>query len=209
MDEESNADRSRSKVAGLIDRYDLAGLGDDLEARWTAEGDDRMSLRELAEYVNESLVAAALRTADAQPVEGVAANYYRLLTSDDVSSGTRIEVENELESRGVDTDQLQSDFVSRQAVHTYLTSDRDASYESSGPSESDRADERLQTIQRLKNRLGAVADRALSELDKGGYLSVGDPRVTVLVTVQCRDCDTQYAFSDLVNDNGCDCAPKE
>ncbi|WP_436926158.1 rod-determining factor RdfA [Halosimplex amylolyticum] len=211
MDEEtapdvgSTAGGPGSKVAALIERYDLVGLGDDLESRWTADGDERMSLRELADYVNESLIAAALRASDTQPVDGVASNYYRLLTSDDVSSGTRIEAENELESRGVDVDQLESDFVSRQAIHTYLTSERDASYESPDRSDSERADDRLQTVQRLKNRLATVAERVLTELEGSGYLSVGDARVTVLVSVQCRDCGEQYAFADIIANGGCDC----
>lgn len=36
----------RSKVARLIEEYDLSGLGEELEQRWTAE-EDWQSLREL------------------------------------------------------------------------------------------------------------------------------------------------------------------
>lgn len=37
-----------SKVSRVIDEYDLDGLGAVLVDRWTSEGDERFSLRELA-----------------------------------------------------------------------------------------------------------------------------------------------------------------
>ena len=40
-------DRPSSKVASLPEEYDLDGLDADLEARWTDDGDERMSFRDL------------------------------------------------------------------------------------------------------------------------------------------------------------------
>ena len=41
-----------SKVARLIKKYDLQGLGAELEQLWTAD-EDRKSLRELASYFDQ------------------------------------------------------------------------------------------------------------------------------------------------------------
>ncbi len=35
--------RPSSKVARLIDEYELDGLGAEMEARWTGDGEERMS----------------------------------------------------------------------------------------------------------------------------------------------------------------------
>lgn len=57
MDEEAG---HRYMVARVLERYDVPGLGDELVQRWTAEGTERASLRELARFTNERLVAAAM-----------------------------------------------------------------------------------------------------------------------------------------------------
>jgi hypothetical protein len=64
------------------------------------------------------------------PLDGEAANTYRLLTSDDVTSGERTKVERHLNRAGIDVEQLRSDLVSHQAVHTYLTKHRGVSLSS-------------------------------------------------------------------------------
>ena len=59
------ADRPDSKVARLIDRYGLDGLGDELERRWTADGAERLSLRDCAALFNRRLLEEALLSAGA------------------------------------------------------------------------------------------------------------------------------------------------
>ena len=52
-----------------------------MDSRWTRE-DDRGSLRELADWLNERLLEAPLSEAGVQTVDGEVTNYYRLLTDD-------------------------------------------------------------------------------------------------------------------------------
>jgi len=143
MDTETNGSgdtepNSRSKVAALLHQYDLTGLGTELETRWTADAESRLSLRELATYFNKQLLAFKLDANAASIVDGEVANYYRLLTDDDVSSGKRVAAENTLRRQGVDVETLRDEFVSRQAIHTFLTTERDAAYEPPTPSEQER-----------------------------------------------------------------------
>ncbi len=55
--------RPSSKVAPLIDEYELDGLGAEFEARWTGAGEVRMRLRDLAEFFNSASSSGAVERA--------------------------------------------------------------------------------------------------------------------------------------------------
>ena len=114
-----------TKVRRVIDHYGLSELGDELAARWVGDGYDRESLRSLADRFNRRVLAAGMEAAGLTPLDGEVDNTYRLLTDDKVSAGMRTQVERRLERDGVDIEELRTDFVSHQAVHTYLTDDRE------------------------------------------------------------------------------------
>lgn len=191
-----------SKVARLIEQYGLEEVGAELEGRWTAaDPDERQSLRELASYFNRRLLAAALADAGVQPLDGEVSNLYRLLTGDDVSAAERTRTERRLERDGVDVEALRADFVSYQAVRTYLTSHRGAEYDRDDAESLERA---METIQRLRSRTASVAETRLEQLRGSDRLSLESPRVTVDVRVMCEDCGAQFDVGDL-DDDGCDC----
>jgi hypothetical protein len=87
----------RSKVARLINEYDLQGLGPELEQLWTAD-ENRRSLRELADYFNNRLLETAVEDADMQFLDGELKNSYRLLTDDEVSSADRMRIRRRLKT---------------------------------------------------------------------------------------------------------------
>lgn len=190
-----------SKVAALIEEYGLEGVGAELERRWTASEERRDGLRSLAEVFNRRLLREAMVEAGVDPLEGEAANAYRLLTDDDVTSGTRTETEQRLRREGIDVDRLREEFVSYQAVRTYLTGVRGASYDRP---ESDPGEARG-SIERLVGRTAAVVERRLERLRSAGDLVLGSFRVRASVTVYCEDCDSQYRVTELLGRGGCDC----
>lgn len=185
----------RSKVATAIDAYGLDGLGTELEARWSRER-DRWSLRRLADYFNAELLAQALRNTDGATLNVDAAGLYDRLRSDDRT--TRTEAERLLEREGIDVDALRDEFVSYQAIRTYLRSHRDAEPPSGDGSDVDEA---VETIRRLDGRLAAVARDRLSALDD---LAVAEPRVLTSIRVYCDDCGARLDLEDL-DDGACDC----
>lgn len=195
--------QNRGKVADLVNRYEKLEIGDELERRWTAE-ENRMSLRDLADYFNTELVRVTLEDQCVDVLEGEAANLHRLLTSSDVSRGDRVQVENKLERDGVDVDRLKEDFVSRQSIHTYLTREREATYEST--SQGDRLTDRRRSIQRMKSRTKTVTENILSELQTANDVFIGRFQLLVTVRVQCVDCGGQYEISDFLSRSQCDCA---
>lgn len=196
----------RTKVHRLITEHDLADLGEELERQWTAEeSSERTSLRDLARTVNTRLLDAVLQDAGGNPLEGEVENLYRLLTDDDVSAADRTRAERRLQRHGVDVESLRSDFVSYQAVRTYLTEHRDAEYPSDD--DGDRSETVAEQIEQLRNRLVTVTDSKLDQLRSTDALSLGDHEITVNIQVYCPDCDGQYEVATLLERGGCDCEP--
>ncbi|APX97706.1 rod-determining factor RdfA [Natronorubrum daqingense] len=191
------------KVARVIHQYDLEGFGVELERAWTAEGEDRRSLRALADDLNRELLRASIRRADGDSLETELDALYQGLADEGVSSADRTRIRRRLERRGVDVDQLESDFVSYQAVRTYLTKHRDATYEKP---ETDRLGETKTTIERLRSKTETVSANRLERLERADELAVGDLTVTVDVRATCRECGAQYTVTELLEERGCECS---
>jgi len=201
----SDTSGPRSKVQRVIDKYELTGMGEQLEAYWTGDGEDEHSLRELADVFNRAVLRAALDRAGASPLEGEVENTYRLLADDSVSSGVRTETRNALARDGVAADELEDDFVTHQAIHTYLTKHRGVEYESGG-GETDQVEKGAETIQRLRSRTSAVAETTLGNLESTDRITLGDFDVFVDVRVLCDTCGRSYTVDELLEDEGCACS---
>lgn len=201
MTTKQDENRPQSKVERVIEKYDLENFGDELARRWTAP-EDSDSLRNLADLMNQTVISAALRESNAEVLQGEVENMYTLLTDDETTEGMRVQAKNTLESKGMDVDQLLSDFVSHQAVYTYLTDIRDVSKETNS---TNRVDSVIQSVQKLRGRLVAVIERSLTSLRSTHKLRLGDFDVLVDTQVYCRDCGTQYEVIQLLERGGCDC----
>jgi len=196
-------DRPDSKVARLIDRYGLDGVGAELERRWTADGDERLSLRDCATLFNERLLEAALRDAGQNALQRDVAVTYEQLTGEDVTAGVRTETRNRLEQVGVDAATLEADFVSYQAIRSYLTEYRDATYE--GPTDAEKIESDIESIQRLLARTLSVTEDRVERLRDTGRLDIEEFEVLLDVQVLCQDCGSQYTVTELLESGGCDC----
>jgi hypothetical protein len=198
----SDGSRGRpSKVARVIDEYDLDGLGDELEAAWTAPASERRSLRDLASEVNARIVRAVLERRGDRPLPGEVETV-RAAVAGETDGGTTRDVATRLADLGVELETLDGDFVSHQAVRTYLTAVRDAEYEANSADPADAAGER---IQRLAGRLRAVTSDQLASLDDRDVIEVGETRPIVSVQVYCEDCGRQFDVGELLDRGGCDC----
>ena len=199
----ADAGRSSSKVARLIEAYGLnRETGAELERLWTADDGRRESLRRLAERFNKQLLQSAVVDAGRPVIDGEVSNLYRLLTDDEVSSGTRLEARRRLEQQDVAVEQLLDDFVSYQAIRYYLVECRDAEYDQ--PTD-DPVETTHEQVTRLQSRLRSVAEGRLDRLRRDDHLVLGEHRVFVDVDVLCADCDTQYSVGDLLRRGGCAC----
>jgi hypothetical protein len=196
-------DRPSSKVARLIDAYDLDGLGDELEARWTADGAERLSLRDCATLFNERLLERALLDAEGRVSTADVGTTYERLTGDDVTTGVRTETRNRLERDGVDVERLEREFVTYQAIRSYLTEYRDAEYERLSDAEKIQKD--LRSIQRLQTRTRSVTEDRIEKLRDTDRIAIDSFEVLLETAVLCRDCGRQYAVTELLEREGCRC----
>lgn len=204
MSESSARPGPRGKVERLIEEYGLEEFGDYLVDRWTTEdAGERLSLRALAREFNIRLLEARLTEVNAELVEGTAERYYESLSGEGVSSGVRTEVRRSLEQTGIDIDALEREFVSRQAIHTYLSKTRGANQPKQDSSISNSAVQ--ETVDRLRERVRQVTTSRLKRLRSAGELALGEFRVVVDVQVYCRDCGIQQGLSELLAAEGCDC----
>ncbi|UTF53621.1 rod-determining factor RdfA [Natronosalvus rutilus] len=194
-----------TKVARLLETYDLESLGLELEQRWLGKGYERESLRTLATRFNERLLGERMARAGLSPLDGEVENTYRLLTDDDVSAGMRTQAERELERAGIDVDALRREFVSHQAIHTYLTSDRELEGPSSQTSPGDRLERDAASIQRLSSRLTAVTEDTVKRYRETDLLESGSVSVLVDVNVLCEECGEQYDVATFLERGGCRC----
>jgi len=200
----SGTGSSRSKVSRLIDEYDLARIGTELETRWTRT-ENRSSLRDLADYFNKELLKAALTGSGSDLLDGEVENFYRLLTDDSVTSGVRQQARNQLDQKGIDPAKLENDFVTYQSIRTYLKNHRDASAPNTGSSPKSRIERKRSTIQRLGSRLTDVTEQSLRELATASIITLGEFDVIVTIRVHCTGCGTQQSISNLLTNRGCEC----
>lgn len=194
-------DPTNCKVGQLLERYDLGNVGDNMVKKWRGEGRERTSLRSLAEEFNRALLERTLQNEDQFPVDRNIETWYGTLTGSDVSAGDRAQVRRRLERIGVDVDQLEAEFVSYQAVRTYLTKYRDVSYDE--PSVD--PDDVLESIRKLQGRLDRVTASKIDQLENADVITVGSPRVSADVQVFCEECEQRYDLADLIAAGGCEC----
>ncbi|WP_008523900.1 rod-determining factor RdfA [Halorhabdus tiamatea] len=194
-EERRSGGQPRSKVARVIDSYDL-GIGDELERRWLATDERGMSLRELATYVNREILEAAIEQSERSVLDVDVESVYERLTSDDVSEGVRTRSRRRLERNGVDVEAVTSDFVTHQAVHTYLRKYRDV--EQPEQTDDQRRESAIERIQKLQDRSAAVTQDTVEGLQRVDIVPDGDVDVVVDIQVIYTDSGEQYNVFDLI-----------
>jgi len=194
---------TRYKVGGIVSKYGLKEFHQELPDRWLGKGREAQSLRELADELNVEILRDAMEEADLQPLDGEVENTYRLLTGDEVSSGMRTAKRNELERDGVDVESVEDDFVTHQAIYTYLTEVLDISKREQD--DRDPIEKHSERINRLRSRTEAVATNSIDSLEKNDAIAVGDSEISVTIQVYCHECGKQYPLSSMLAQGGCDC----
>lgn len=193
----------RNKVATLIDEYSMDGLGSELEGRWTADGAKRMSLRDLADYFNRRLLKTAIREAGEIAPEREVTSMYQNLIDDDISPGVRTDTQQTLREYGVDVALLEQNFVTYQAIRSYLKDWRGAEYEQ--PSNDEKRTKDRESIQRLLTKTLSVTEDRLEKLRETDRIDAEEFEVFIDAKVLCQECGIQYAVADFIDNRGCDC----
>lgn len=194
-------DKPNSKVAEVINEYNLTGMGSHLENKWLGKDGKRTSLRDLAELFNQSILESALDGAGETTIEYDLKSTYHILTGEDVSSSDRLRKSRQLERAGIDVDDLRNSFVTHQAIHTYLTKYREVEIDGQ---ELD-PERKIKTIERLEGRTAAVADTTLDELIAANHVANREYQIFVDVRTVCEECGSSYRLVELISQGGCTC----
>lgn len=191
---------ANTKVARVIREYDLDGMGANLEAAWTGEAGERTSLRDLADEFNEAVLEATLREASVSSLSVDISGTYEALQGESGLSVTR--ARRRLEREGIDVDGLTSNFVTHQAIHTYLKQERKASLPAA---DDNMADRKVETIEKLQGRVSAVTESAISSLANADELDRGNYNVLVNVRAICPNCGADAPVEELIQRGSCGC----
>ena len=127
--------------------------------------------------MNQRVLRVALEEAGIPFKDGEIENTYRLLTDDDVNSGTQVQTRNELDRDGVPIDRVESDFVSHQTVYNHLIDCLDASLEM--PSDEEQLERSSEKLGALQNRIEAVTTDTVAQLERNEVADIGDFDVTI------------------------------
>jgi len=141
----------KKKIPGLIEKYNLDAIGSKMASLWThPDKSERATLNDLRHMLNRAMLESAAKSAGADPVAGELEHGYEQLTSDDANHADREDFVDRMEMKGVDIDEVESDFIKSSAtIHSYLQDVEGAEY----PTEStkNRANKALNHVQRLEN----------------------------------------------------------
>jgi hypothetical protein len=190
------------KVARLINTYELGDIGAEMERLWTADSENRKSLRELATLFNQRLLKTAMAAEGLETLDGEVENIYRLLSDNEVREADRMRTRRRLEREGLDVDELTSDFVTYQAIRSYLKDTRGAEYT---PNDRDPLERESENFQKIRGRTVSITEGKLEQLRRGDHLDLGTFRTFVEISVVCEDCGTRYEVAELLDRRRCEC----
>jgi len=186
----------------LIDKYELDDIGAEMERLWTADRENRKSLRELAAVFNQRLLRTAMATEGLETLDGEVENVYRLLSDNEVREADRMRTRRRLEREGLDIDELTSDFVTYQAIRSYLKDTRGAEYT---PNDRDPLEREVENFQKIRGRTVSITEGKLEQLRNSDQFDLGTYRTFVEISVVCEDCGTRYEVAELLDRGGCEC----
>jgi len=202
------------KVGRGIERYGLDGLDAELVRR-RRESD--ASLRELADYTNRRILAAALDAASvdlsdtlygAVDDEDAVEVLYDTLADDETPTERVARVRTRLVQNGVDVEAVQSDWVTHTTVRSHL---RECLEVDTSREASITPDDGRDTIEWARNRCANVVGETLERLRRADLISTGPLDTSVTIQVTCTDCGATYRPGRLLSERACDCggAPSE
>jgi hypothetical protein len=201
---DSRSNARNYKVARVSEKYALDDMDAELVARWRGESREQTSLRDLADFFNRRVLEKAMESAGRNPLRREIEDTYAVLSDDDVDHRQMVAAERKLARDGIDVEGLRDDFVTHQAIHSYLRNHLDVS-----PPEGDdrsRIEKETETLQKLQSRTESVTENIVTRLRKTDQLDVEDPIVLVNVTITCQECGNSYRAEELFERGHCRCS---
>lgn len=204
-DPDADAGDPCCKVGAVADRHDLTALDDELRR---FRNDRDASLRELAAYVDEQILASALREADIEIAAdpGTVRSVVRDVPADELSVdvAVRERIATALDRSEIDVASLERQFVSHETVRRHLNDHLDVDTARS-PSAASIEDTR-EMIAAIVERDASIIEQSLDALRRADRIDSGPLEASLTVRVTCPDCGETYAVDELLDEAGCACS---
>jgi hypothetical protein len=198
-----------------MEKYSLEDLNSEIiDYRSTEDA----SLREVAAYINKSLLEQAVAETDdveldtntelfgAISKDEALDTIYTALHSDEVPPDQRARVRKQLEQAGIDVDDVTSDWVSHTTVSAHLNSCLDIN---TSQSEAVTAESAEKTIEWAKTKCKNIISRTVQRLQSADIVTICSPDISLSVHVTCTDCNTTFTPSELLSRGECNCVSGE
>ena len=172
--------RNGCKVCRVLDERNMKQYEDKLVDQWQTDGPDRKGYRQLAEWLNVTMLRREMDRAGLSTLGREAASKYERL--EEAAPSVAEEVATDLAAAGIDVDRLRTDFVSYGVVRTHLRDCLDLEYSvESGDWEAD-------AIEMARDYATEKVAAAAQSLHNKGELDAGALAVNVDVGLECESC---------------------
>jgi hypothetical protein len=168
------------KVCRVLTERDMEQYEGQLVDQWQADTPERKGYRQLAEWLNVTMLRREMDRAGLSTLGEEAQSKYDRLTASDQSVAE--EVATDLSGAGIDVDGLQSDFVSYGVVRTHLQDCLDLEYT------AEAGDWEAESIEMARDYATKKVTEAVRSLHNKGDLEGSDIRVDVDVELECESC---------------------
>lgn len=187
------------KVCRVLADRGLGHYDDRLLSEWRGDGTQRKGYRQLARWLNITLLRREMDRAGLPTLGEEAESKYDRLQSDGT---TAAEVANILKREGIDIERLESDFVSYGVIRTHITECLDAEYDPGEP-----GDWETDAIDIARDHAREKIHKSVRSLVRKGDLDVGDEfSIHLDVNLECETCGTRVRLRQaLRQDAVCDC----
>lgn len=198
------------KVGRNIDQYGLDTLNSELVHR---RRDEDASLRDLANYVNQRILASALADAGIDVTDALygavssddaLTTLYETLTTDDTPAEQKARVQTRLAQLGVNVEAIKANWVTHPTVRKHFRSCLDIDTQRTTTITLDDA---RNTIEWTRTRCANVVAQTCMRLRNANVVSTGPLDVTVTIQITCTTCGETYRPSQLLTNRECACTP--
>lgn len=208
MTDAETIDSCSCKVGRKIHQYSLKHLNTELVHR---RRDEEASLRDLADYVNRCILAAALAAADvditnslygAVSKEDALTTLYETLADDETPAERTARVRTRLTQLGVDVEAIETDWVTHPTVRKHLRECLDVDTQRTTTLTPNDASD---TIEWARTQCANIVTETFTRLRNADIVATGPLDVTVPIQLTCTKCGKTYRPSQLLTRRKCAC----
>jgi hypothetical protein len=187
------------KVCRVLDEHGLGHYDERILSEWRGDGTQRKGYRQLARWLNVTLLRREMDRAGLPTLGGEAESKYDRLQGEETNA---VEVENILRREGIDVERLQADFVSYGVVRTHIIECLGAEYDPGTPDDWER-----DAIDIARDYARTKIHESVRSLARKGDLEAGEEiTVDLDVALECETCGTRVRLRQALRQGEvCEC----